>query len=217
MMATKFHVLCFGDSNTWGYIPLTAERYPREVRWAGIMSGLLGSDFEIIEEGLNGRTTVWDDPIEGDKNSLQYLPACLESHKPLDLVILMLGTNDLKARFSLTALDIAFGVERLAKLILHSNCGIGGQSPAILLAAPPPVLPQGDLEEMFLGAREKSTQLAGHYAAVAERCGCAFLDVSQVIAVDSADGIHYNPQAHNLLGKVMANRVRAILTAKQQG
>jgi len=210
----NFQVLCFGDSNTWGYIPLTAERYPRELRWTGVMAGQLGSGFNVIEEGQNGRTTVWDDPLEGDKNGLRYLPACLESHKPLDLVILMLGTNDLKARFSLTALDISFGVERLAQVILQSGSGAGGHTPAILLAVPPPVLPQGDLAEMFLGAQEKSIQLAERYSAIARRCGCAFLDVSQVIAVDPADGIHYSSQAHNELGNAMANRVRSILCVK---
>ena len=210
----SFQILCYGDSNTWGYIPQTADRYPRAVRWTGVMAERLGNRFDVIEEGQNGRTTVWDDPLEGDKNGLRYLPACLESHKPLDLVILMLGTNDLKARFSLTALDISFGVERLTQVILQSGCGTGSRTPAILLAAPPPVLPQGDLAEMFLGAREKSMQLAGRFAAVAQRCGCAFLDVSQVISVDPADGIHYSPQAHNQLGNAMADCVHSILSTK---
>lgn len=210
----NFHILCYGDSNTWGYIPITAERYPRQVRWTGVMAEQLGIGFEIIEEGQNGRTTVWDDPLEGDKNGLRYLPACLESHKPLDLVILMLGTNDLKARFSVTALDIASGVERLIRVILQSGCGAGNRSPAILLVAPPPVLPQGDLAEMFLGGREKSLHLAGRYAAVAQRCGCSFLDASQVLAVDPTDGIHYSPQAHNQFGNAVANCVRSILSAK---
>ena len=203
-------ILCFGDSNTWGYIPVTGERYPRSVRWTGVMAELLGSQFEVIEEGQNGRTTVWDDPLEGDKSGLRYLPACLESHKPLDLVILMLGTNDLKARFSLPTLDIAAGVERLVQVILHSDCGVQGSPPAILLAAPPPVHPQGDLAEMFQGAVEKSMLLAGRYAVVAQCWNCAFFDVNTVITVDPADGIHYNPQAHHKLGTCLANSVRSI-------
>lgn len=205
-------ILCFGDSNTWGYIPVTGERYPRSIRWTGVMAELLGSGFEVIEEGQNGRTTVWDDPIEGDKSGLRYLPACLESHKPLDLVILMLGTNDLKTRFSLPALDIAAGAERLVRVILHSDCGVNKLSPAILLAVPPPVCPQGNLAEMFLGAVEKSKQFAGHYAVVAQRWVCDYFDVSTIISVDQADGIHYNPEAHSRLGVAMANRVRSILS-----
>lgn len=202
-------ILCFGDSNTWGYIPLTGERYPSQIRWPGVMSKRIGSGYEIIEEGLNGRTTVWDDPIEGDKNGYRHLPVCLESHQPLDLVILMLGTNDLKARFSLTAFDIAAGVERLIKLIMYSYSGNGTLSPVILLAVPPRIDPQVELEEMFQGARQKSSHLATHYKAIADRYHCIFLDINQVTAVDPADGIHYSPQSHNLLGIAIADLVIA--------
>ena len=102
-------VLCYGDSNTWGYDPATQKRYPRNVRWAGVLRRALGNGYLVIEEGLNGRTTVWDDPIEGYKNGKEYLVPCLETHKPIDLVIIMLGTNDLKARFHVPACDIAAG------------------------------------------------------------------------------------------------------------
>ncbi len=204
----NFQILCYGDSNTWGHIPVTAGRYPRSARWPGVMAERLGSRFAVIEEGQCGRTTVWDDPLEGDKNGLRYLPACLESHMPLDMVILMLGTNDLKARFSLTALDIALGAERLVQVILKSGCGVSGHPPAILLAAPPPINPLDDVgAEMFFGGREKSAFLARRYAAVAEKWGCQFLDVGTVIAVDPADGVHYSEQSHRLLGEAMADRV----------
>ena len=204
----NFQILCYGDSNTWGYIPVTGGRYPRNVRWAGVMAERLGSGFSVIEEGQSGRTTVWDDPLEGDKNGLRYLPACLESHMPLDLVILMLGTNDLKARFSLTTLDIALGVERLVQVILKSGGGIDGHSPAILLAAPPPINPLDDNgSEMFCGGREKSASLAQRYAAVAEKWGCGFVDLGASIAVDPSDGIHYSESSHRLLGNALADRV----------
>ena len=124
-------ILCFGDSNTWGYAPVSADRYPADVRWTGVMAHLLGDRFHVTEEGQNGRTTVWDDPLEGGhKNGLVYLTACLESHHPIDLVILMLGTNDLKARFSLTALDISLGAERLVQTIQKSVWGPRGNAPA---------------------------------------------------------------------------------------
>ena len=98
-----WEILCYGDSNTWGYNPSTKERYDRYERWTGILQFTLGDEYHVIEEGLNGRTTVWDEPIEGEyKNGKTYLVSCLESHKPLDLVIIMLGTNDLKKRFSVT-------------------------------------------------------------------------------------------------------------------
>jgi lysophospholipase L1-like esterase len=202
-------ILCFGDSNTWGNDPSTGERYPRSVRWTGVLAEELGASFEVVEEGQNGRTTVWDDPIEGEKNGLRYLTPCLESHAPLDLVILMLGTNDLKARFSLTASDIARGVERLILLILSSGCGPVNRPPAVLLMAPPPVDPRDDLDEMFLGARQKSLHFASRYAALAQLYGCIYFDVSQVIAVDPIDGIHYSALAHVALGKAVAKIVHS--------
>lgn len=207
-------ILCYGDSNTWGHIPLTGERYARHVRWPGVMRERLGPGFHVVEEGQCGRTTVWDDPLEGGtRNGLSYLPACLESHRPLDLVILMLGTNDLKARFSLTALNIALGAERLIGTIRKSECGVGGQAPAILLAAPPPVQLHDDLAEMFAGAREKSLVLAQRYAELAERTGCAFIDVGRIIAVDPADGLHYSAETHRRLGEAFAERVLEMTSA----
>ena len=204
-------ILCFGDSNTWGYAPVSAERYPRDVRWTGVMAAQLGNRFNVVEEGQNGRTTVWDDPLEGGhKNGLTYLTACLESHHPIDLVILMLGTNDLKARFSLTTLDVALGAERLIQTIQRSGWGLGGNAPAILLAAPPPVDPKDDAAEMFAGAREKSIDLGRRYAEVAKRCNCHLIDVGKIIGVDPADGIHYSREAHRLLGLAMASRVKEL-------
>lgn len=201
-------ILCFGDSNTWGYAPVSAERYQHDARWTGVMAAQLGSRFNVVEEGQSGRTTVWDDPLEGGhKNGLTYLTACLESHHPIDLVILMLGTNDLKVRFSLTALDVALGAERLVQTIQRSGWGVDGNAPAILLAVPPPVDPKDDAAEMFAGAREKSVDLGWRYAEVAERCNCHLVDVGKIIAVDPADGIHYSREAHRLLGLAMASRV----------
>lgn len=207
-------IVCFGDSNTWGYVPGSTERYPRDVRWTGVMADQLGHAFHVVEEGQNGRTTVWDDPLEGGhKNGLAYLPACLESHHPIDLVILMLGTNDLKARFSLTALDIALGAERLVQTIRCSAWGVVGKAPAILLAVPPPVDPKGDAAEMFAGAKAKSGDLGRCYVEVAERCACALIDLGKLITVDPADGIHYSGEAHRLLGLAMATRVKAMFPA----
>ena len=111
-------ILCYGDSNTYGLMPDSPDRYPRDVRWTGILQKKLGEDYYVIEEGLSGRTTLWDDPIEEHKNGKKYLLPCLDSHKPVDLVILMLGTNDLKTRFSLTPFDIGASVEILFLFIV---------------------------------------------------------------------------------------------------
>ena len=124
------NILCYGDSNTWGCPPLedwpitTITRFGPDVRWGSVMRSILGEGYWAVEEGLNGRTTVWDDPVEGEhRNGKPYLLPCLLSHAPLDLVILMLGTNDLKSRYSLSAWDIASGVATLIDLIQKSGSG----------------------------------------------------------------------------------------------
>ncbi len=123
-------ILCYGDSNTWGHIPVTGGRYGDDVRWTGVLQAALGEGYRVIEEGLNGRTTVHDDPIEGVyKNGKHYLIPCLESHRPLDLVIMMLGTNDLKMRFSLPPSDIARGVEALEVGVLRIGPPQRGEGP----------------------------------------------------------------------------------------
>ncbi|MGQ9500504.1 MAG: SGNH/GDSL hydrolase family protein [Anaerolineae bacterium] len=204
-------ILCYGDSNTWGYNPLNAERYPRDVRWTGVLARELGSDYYVIEEGLNGRTTVWDDPIEGYKNGKEYLIPCLETHRPLDLVVLMLGTNDLKMRFSLSAYDIAQGVGVLVDIIQKSAAGPGGSAPQVLLIAPPPVAQLSEFAEMFEGAAEKSRRLAQHYQVIAAQYGCAFLDAGAVIVSSDVDGIHFDPPEHRKLGLAVAQRVKELL------
>lgn len=206
-MNDDYQILCYGDSNTWGYIPMSGGRFPQHQRWPGVMAERLGAGYHVIEEGLSGRTTVWDDPLEPHRNGLSYLPACLMSHQPLDLVILMLGTNDLKARFSLLASDIALGAERLVEVIQASQCGRDGRAPSILLAAPPPIVIKAG-EDMFLGGDAKSAAFAQGYAAVAQRNGCAFFDVGRVIAVDEPDGIHYSAESHRTLGLAMAEMVK---------
>jgi lysophospholipase L1-like esterase len=204
-------VLCFGDSNTWGYSPAGDGRFPRTVRWTGVLQAQLGDSARVIEEGLNGRTTVWDDPVEGDKNGLRHLPSLLESHAPLDLVVMMLGTNDLKTRFSVPAWDIAASVGRLADIILSSRAGRGDKPPKLLLMSPPPLARLSKWVEMLEGATEKSRLLAPRYKAVAEERGCAFLDAGSVIRSSDLDGVHFEADAHAALGKAVAAEVRRLL------
>ena len=103
----KKRILCFGDSNTWGYCADDASRFDEDVRWTGLLAKMLGDGYTVIEEGQNGRTTVWDDPVENRLAGLTYLWPCMESHAPFDLIIIMLGTNDTKTYFSMTAQNIA--------------------------------------------------------------------------------------------------------------
>jgi len=204
-------VLCFGDSNTWGYNPHTQERYDEQTRWTRVLARSLGPEYEIIEEGLNGRTTVWDDPIEGFKNGYSYLIPCLESHCPLDLVVILLGTNDLKMRFSVSASDIAASAGVLVSVVQQSLAGRDGKAPPVLLMAPPPLAMLSDHAEMFEGGEAKSIKLGARYQAVAQELGCAFLDTAEVIASSPHDGIHWEASEHAKLGQALAVIIKKIL------
>jgi lysophospholipase L1-like esterase len=171
----------------------------------------LGDGYEIIEAGLNGRTTVWDDPIEGYKNGKEQLIPWLETHRPLDLVIIMLGTNDLKMRFSVPAFDIASSAGVLVDIVQKSATGIKNGAPGVLLMAPPPVSKLTDFAEMFQGAEAKSRKFSQHYRRVAEEYGCEFLDTSKIIVSSELDGIHFEASEHQKLGKAVADAVRRIL------
>jgi len=171
----------------------------------------LGDAYEIIEEGLNGRTTVWDDPIEGHKNGQGYLIPCLESHRPLDLVIILLGTNDLKKRFSLSAFDIAEGARVLVSIVQGSKAGVSDRAPQVLLLAPPPTTTLTDYAEMFEGAEAKSLKFSAQYHRVAQESGCAFLDTSTVIVSSPLDGIHFEASEHAKLGKAVASQAKRLL------
>ncbi len=204
----KKRILCFGDSNTWGWNPVAKDRYDDQTRWTRVLAHNLGSVFEIIEEGLNGRTTVWDDPIEGFKNGSKQLTPCLESHKPLDMVILMLGTNDLKSRFSVQASDIAASVGALVKMIQQSAAGIDGAAPEVLMLCPPPVGKLTELADMFFGAKEKSKALDRYYRMQADELGCAYLNMGDYIQSSDIDGIHLDADSHLKMAEILAAKIK---------
>jgi len=209
-------ILCFGDSNTWGCVPLVefghTRRFGPDVRWPGVVRRELGSGYQVVEEGLNGRTTVFDDPIEPHRNGRTYLAPCLLTHRPVDLVVLMLGTNDLKHRFGLGPADIAAGAESLIELIARSEAGADGGAPLVLLVCPPPLARLTLLADEFADSTSKSQRLAGHYEQVAAATGCAFLDAGTVIRSSDVDGIHLDAEEHEKLGVTVAERVRALLS-----
>ena len=205
-------ILCFGDSNTHGTMPLASldgsGRFDHAARWPSVMGKALGTGFEVIAEGHPGRTTVHDDPMEGEhRNGFRVLPALLESHKPLDLVILKLGTNDLKNCFHVSPADIAFCLDRLVRVIRAAEAGRDG-APEVIVVAPPPVLEVGCLAGMFAGGAAKSRGLAAAIRDMTARMGVGFFDAGAVIAVSPVDGIHYEPQAQVALGLAMATVVR---------
>jgi lysophospholipase L1-like esterase len=201
-------ILLFGDSNTHGTMPLPdlgySQRFSREERWTTRLQHLL-PDWEVIAEGHPGRTTLHDDPVEGaHRNGLSILPALLESHRPLDLVLIMLGTNDLKERFSVNACDIGLSLERLVRVILASGAGPGNGAPGVLLVAPPPIEEVGCLAGMFAGGAAKSRALAAEVKAAAGRTGVPFLDAGTLVKVSPIDGIHYGAEANPVLAQAFA-------------
>lgn len=203
-------ILCYGDSNTWGYDPATQDRFPGDLRWVGVLRNELGAAYEVIPEGLNGRTTVWDDPIEEHRNGRQYLAPCLESHRPIDLVVLLLGTNDLKKRFSVSAYDIGRSIGVLLDVIGKSAAGRAGAAPKVLLLAPPPLARLTAFAEMFEGGPEKSRNLAQHYREQARLFGCELLDTAEVVVSSDLDGIHLEADEHRKLGAAVARRIRSM-------
>ncbi len=206
-------VVCYGDSNTHGADPVTLGRFPRDVRWPGVLAAELAGSADVIEEGLNGRTTIWDDPFLDGRNGRPYLLPCLRSHAPVDVLVLMLGTNDLKSVFRREAHEIAAGVGALVDLALTSGTGPGDGSPAVLLVAPPRLEAATDRADLwgFGGARATSERLPALYRTVAELKGVAYLDAAALVGGDPADGVHLNAHDHGILGLAVGRAVRELL------
>ena len=208
-MAAPRTVVCFGDSNSYG-TPAMATldswgRFAAAERWPGVMAAALGPGWALVEEALPGRTTVHDDPVEGaDRNGLTALPIVLGSHRPIDLLIIMLGTNDLKARFAVTPEDIASSVGTLVKTAKASIAGCDGRPPRLLVVAPPPILETGCLAGFFRGGTEKSRALAACYQAMGTRLDVPVLDSGTLVAADPVDGIHLTRDSHATLGHAVA-------------
>lgn len=205
-------LLLYGDSNTHGTMPLRAlgqlERHPIDQRWPQQLAKSLGRDWRVLDEGLPGRTTVHDDPVEGPhKNGARVLPAVLESHRPIDCIVLMLGTNDLKPRFAVGAMDIAQSLAKLIRLIRASGCGPAGEAPRIVLIAPPPIEELGVLCEIFNGGSAKSAALGRALEDMAKREGVTFADLSGRIAVSPVDGIHYEADMMPIIARTVLEAV----------
>ena len=207
-------ILCFGDSNTWGNIPGTADRYPPEVRWTGVLQRELGDGYLVIEEGYNGRTTVMPDRIEGRLSGIDYFGPCLDSQSPLDLVVLMLGTNDLKLRFGLEAESIATGFYRYLDALRITP--MAGARPKLLLVSPILLDESYKLNDVFHGmfgedGVARSRALAPVYRRFAEENGIDYLDAASYAAASSADGIHMSAEDHIRLGGQIAAKIRDII------
>ena len=204
-------ILCYGDSNTWGFIPGSGKRYPSDVRWTGVMAKELGEEYEVVEAGLNGRTTVYTDPFNDMLNGLEYLPMVLVQSKPLDLIIISLGTNDLKF---VSALHSARGVGKLIETCKKANDAIPGSTPIfnegakILVVSPIEVNPYTSI---LRGAVEESKQFPEMVKHFTDAHGVAYFNAASVAVPSKVDGIHMEPESHVALGKALAEKVREII------
>ena len=210
-------ILCYGDSNTWGYNPRTGGRYDHKTRWPMALSEILNRDappenpaWWVVEEGQNGRTSCREDPVEGDRNGLRQLLPILESHMPLDAVAVMLGTNDLKFRFNPTAYDIARGVQRVVKAIQESRTGPDNGAPEVLMICPPAIVESPVYKHLFGSSIELSAKLPPLFRDLAHECGAAFLEAGRHIKSSPADGIHLEPEDHRKLAEAAAEWAQSI-------
>lgn len=211
----KKRILCFGDSNTWGYM-VTGGRFPEDVRWPMRLQMLLGDGYTVIEEGFNGRTTVFDDPIEGGhKSSLTYLPPCVMSHSPLDLIIIMLGSNDLKKRFGMTAFTIGGGITALVKAARTYAMNAEGVPPKILIVSPPPVA-ENIMETRHapifgVDSIAVSRELPHELRRVSKLMRCEFMDAAPYCEISAADAVHLTREGHLRLAEAMREKVLSII------
>ncbi len=207
-------ILVYGDSNSHGTPPLVAlgdsARFDKAHRWPSVMADDLGPAHDVICEALPGRTTVHDDVIEGGmRNGLTVLPAMLQSHKPIDLVVLMLGTNDLKIRFSVSAWEIARSLERLV-----SEIQLGQPQASICVVAPANVREIGTLRDVFAEAETRQVNLSNCIKEMTDRTGLYFVDANDHVSVSEIDGVHWDAEQHVIFGKVMADKLRTILESQ---
>ena len=193
-------------------MPRPDGRYAPDERWPGVLRTRLAGTWHVVEAGLCSRTTTCDDPIEFeyDKNGARALPGVLHAARPVDALAIMLGTNDLKARYVRTAADIAAGVGALVAMARASRTGPGGTAPRVLVICPATVAPtlHEMYVEMFAGAHARSLEMPAHYAAMARGCGADYLDAAALVQPDGFDGIHLGPDAHAVLGAAVADRLR---------
>lgn len=208
-------ILCYGDSNTWGYNSETDARFPYGERWTGRLSQLLPDDYRVIEEGLCGRTTKYELPLERGRNGWQYYPIALTSADPIDLVILMLGTNDRRKNLQIAPQESTLALEQYIHLTRATALWGGRVTPQILLVSPPEIAPVVLETPVAFYYNEASItdsrKLKNHYKQLSDQYGCAFLDAAAFCQV-GADGVHLDVVGHQHLAEAMAKQVLEILS-----
>ena len=218
------NILCFGDSNTWGFVPgafdpktLYMKRYSIRERWPGLLRDILGEDFHIIEEGLNGRTTNVEYPDLSGRSGTSYILPCLYSHSPLDLVILNIGINDIKVIFDRSMMEISKGMAEIIDIIRSISYGPDMQGqPQILLLSPSALINEGYVdqnnESAFKGGMEKSLLFNDYYEKLALERDCHYIDLQSVVSYSKVDGLHYDKRGHAVIASIVASKINEIFT-----
>lgn len=208
-------ILVYSDSLSWGIIPLTRQRLPFEQRWPGVMETALiaaGTRLRVIEDCLNGRRTVWEDPYKPGRNGLTGLAQRIEINSPLALVILMLGSNDFQSMHPHNAWHAAQGIQTLIQAIRNAPIEPGMPVPPILVIAPPPLQPAlGNMAEKFRDGFKKCEGLAAAYQQVCVDNHCHFFDAGSVTTTSPKDGVHLDASQHQALGNALAGLVKELL------
>jgi lysophospholipase L1-like esterase len=208
-------VLVYSDSLSWGIIPGTRERQLFEHRWPGVLEGRLNAEHEatrVIEDCLNGRRTVWEDPFKAGRRGIDGLAQVVEAQSPLALVILMLGTNDFQSMHPHSVWHASQGMAALIQAVRGAPIEPGMPSPPILVIAPPPITkPRGPIAPKFLGGAAKCEGLAGEYREVSRELGCTFFDAGRIVTASEVDGVHLGRSAHQELGRVLAPLVADLI------
>ena len=209
------HILVYADSLSWGIIPITRCRLPFDERWPGVMENALNAKeraVRVIEDCVNGRRTVWDDPYKPGRNGLAGIAERIEAHSPLALVILMLGTNDFQSMHPHDAWHSAQGIAAIVQAIRTAPIEPGMRVPSVLVVAPPPFDdPRGPLGPKFAGGTAKSAGLAAAFQSVANELGCSFFSAGSVTPASRVDGIHLDADQHRVLGRALAEVVRPLI------
>lgn len=204
------NLLCFGDSNTWGVVPNENRRYTLDERWTGLLARNLPEEWYLVENGQPGRTSVYEDKECGFTSGLTALKSALKEHSP-QLVIIMLGTNDLKASFGLSAEEVSFSVAKLVEEVKRAGCSTSG----ILLVSPPAIYEQGSFARLFFsGSQEKSKQLAHYYRLRSKELGCEFFDASQVVSTCSREGVHWPAEQHVAMAEAISSKVLDMISTE---
>lgn len=212
MLKRPIRIMCFGDSNTWGYTPVTGERYPENIRYPGVLAKKLGDNYRVIEEGLNARTIAFGaDYVRPNRCGMEHLEPTLSSHFPLDYLVIMLGTNDTQPRFSAWPDEIALGLERMileAKKLFY----IKQSKTEIIIMAP---VPYKQVKGNFFLADElidKTKALTAKFKKVARMQKCHFINLDNLtkpLGDDriGADGIHLTAASHKIAGEALAELI----------